>query len=149
MKKTDFFVGIALILLSVAVWITSGSFPSVGETDVGPSFFPRLIAGGLVLLSLIMIAGSFRHRQDNDKDAAPTLWGRTILGFVCMFAFLALIYIGGFHLATPLFLFGFMWLYGYRKPMASILVAVLVTLFIYFIFEVLLQVPLPAGVLFE
>ncbi|MFM1651730.1 tripartite tricarboxylate transporter TctB family protein [Brevibacillus sp. B_LB10_24] len=149
MKKSDFFVGIALILLSVAVWITSGGFPSVGDTDVGPGFFPRLIAGGLILLSVLMVAGSFRPLPNSEEDAAPTLWGRTVLGIVCTFVFLALVYLGGFHLATPVFLFGFMWLFGYRKPVASILVAVLVTLLIYLIFETALQVPLPAGVLFE
>lgn len=149
MKKTDLFVGIALILLSVAVWITSGQFPSVGDTDVGPGFFPRLIVNGLILMSLVLIAAAFRPGQAAEEAGPPTSWRRTILGFVCMFVFLALVYLGGFHLATPVFLLGFMWLFGYRKPIASILVAVLVTLFIYLIFETVLQVPLPAGVLFE
>jgi putative tricarboxylic transport membrane protein len=148
-KKVDIFVGLLLIVLSIATWITAGNFPSVGDTDVGAGFFPRLIASILLVLSLILIASGYRRRGGGDEETGQTSWKRTLLGFVCTFAFLALICLCGFFLSTPVFLLGFMWLLGYRKPVPTVAVAVLVTLFIYLVFEKVLQVPLPAGLFFE
>lgn len=149
MKKVDFFVGLALILLSVATWITASQFPAVGDTDVGAGFFPKLIAAVLILLSVVMMASSFRRQVDNGAEEGPTSWRKIILGFVLTFAFLALVSFAGFYISAPIFLFVFMWLFGYRKPVSVVAVAVLVTLFIYLVFEKVLQVPLPAGVFFE
>lgn len=149
MKKVDFFVGLALIILSVATWITANRFPSVGDTDVGAGFFPQLIASVLLLLSLVMIALSFRRQADDQPEEGFTSWKKTFLGFVLTFVYLALVYFCGFYIATPIFLFGFIWLFGYRKTIPAVAVVVIVTLFIYLVFEKVLQVPLPAGVFFE
>jgi len=148
-KKVDFFVGLALILLSAATWVTAGQFPTVGDTDVGAGFFPKLIAVVLILLSVVMMALSFRRQTQDGAEEVSTSWSKIILGFVLTFAFLALIFFTGFYISAPIFLFVFMWLFGYRKPISVVVVAVIVTLFIYLVFEMVLRVPLPAGIFFE
>jgi putative tricarboxylic transport membrane protein len=147
-KKVDIFVGFLLIILSVSAWMTSNQLPSVGDTDVGPGFFPRLVAAVLILLSAMLIVSAFR-RQPDAVEKGPSDWKKPLLGMALTFVYLALVYGLGFYVSTPVFLLGFIWLFGYRKPAAIGAVAVLVTLFVYLTFENVLQVPLPAGVFFE
>nr|WP_239565421.1 tripartite tricarboxylate transporter TctB family protein [Brevibacillus fulvus] len=139
----------ALIILSVAAWITASDFPAVGDTDVGAGFFPKMIASVLILLSLVMIFSSFRRQPGNEPETGAIPWSKTILGFILTFLYLALVYFGGFYISTPLFMICFIWLFGYRKTIPAVAVTVVVTLFVYLVFEKVLQVPLPAGVFFE
>ena len=53
----------------------------------------------------------------------------------------------GFYIATPVMLVGYMYLMGIRKIKPILITTVVMMLFVYCLFTLQLNVPLPAGIL--
>ena len=152
MKLNDAVFGLALLALALTVIAVSASYPTVPAQRVGPALFPSLIAVGIAIGGLILIARGWRQRT-----TVPMLrwdpWVRsprhvtgffTIIGAVVVY--LSAVDHLGFVLTslamlTVLFrVFAIPW-------WRSLLIAVIATLVIHFAFYKLLRVPLPWGVL--
>jgi hypothetical protein len=76
-------------------------------------------------------------------------YGRVAIGMLLMLVnLLAIGYLGYFPSAL-LLLMALMFLMGQRSPVWNPLIALVITTIIYFLFDYALNVPLPAGSLFE
>lgn len=152
-RAANIVVGCILIMVAILAIVTAQSFPATNlETDVGPARFPVLYAGALIVLCLVMMAGSLRQPAAPRQDAPRV----DPLGYVCVaigvvatgLCIFAMDWIG-YALTTVLYLTGLMWMMGWRRKLATPLVAIAVTALLYALFSYSLNVPLPVGSLFE
>ena len=152
MKLNDAVFGAVFVLLAVVVVVHVQRFPAIPGQQVGPALFPGLVATGIGICGLLLIASGLRHRSSQPWFVAEP-WTRSqrhVIAFLAVIvatvAYIWLAEVVGFLIVGALLLFALFLLFGVRPRLAAI-VAVVATLVIWYAFYKLLRVPLPWGVL--
>ncbi len=149
-KQTDgeTAIALAMIILSVYVYFLSLGF-EVGKLSgtIGPATIPELWSFFLFLFSTTLLAKKFKSKTSviiknrNSKRALGLI-------LLIIFYFLGMNYIG-FYISTALFLpAGILWL-NYKNLIVISLSTIGFLLLSYYIIQIVLQVPLPSGILFN
>lgn len=151
MKKDDILSGCILIAISIYFLRESNSLPPSSLGIPGSAFFPRLVCFAFIIFGGILIIRSFKKGEAERKI---TLILKQDLIRVLAVILLCGIYIFsipflGFILTSILFIVFLMFIFQVKRIGIIILWGFLVTLIIYFIFKILLKVPLPAGMFFS
>ncbi|MET3698579.1 tripartite tricarboxylate transporter TctB family protein [Bacillus oleivorans] len=140
-------IGTLLLLLSVYVWVTANAFPDAAGIGPGADFFPKLTASVLGILSIMLVL-----KKENTEESIFLVSGKQswkfVLGFVAMILFVFLIEVIGFSFTAVLFSISWMWLMGIRNIVKLLLVSVFISVLITLVFEQLLNVPIPHGLLY-
>jgi putative tricarboxylic transport membrane protein len=139
---SDRLTGLALLALAVAYGVAASGYQAMIGDPLGPAVFPIVLAIPLGLLSLYLIA------RPDPEPAWPR--GRALLKqLLALVAFVAYAYLLeplGFLLSTFLAVLVLGWLLGAKLWQAGAAgVGIAVVLFV--VFDILLSLPLPAGVL--
>jgi putative tricarboxylic transport membrane protein len=151
MRKT--LLGPALIfILAFYFYILAGSIdenPIPGQ--LGPAFWPRMILillmASCVLKALESFLGFGKGVADVGFDTAPPeinvpKLAAMILILLAVVFFLDIL---GFALANFFFLLLFMYIAGLRKKLSLVLVSLLGTIFLLYLFVLVVYLPLPKG----
>ncbi|WP_172408223.1 tripartite tricarboxylate transporter TctB family protein [Desulfosporosinus sp. FKA] len=145
---------IATILLGFIIWFMIPYqivIPSsLAQVAVNPQLIPRILAVVLILAGVFHLLSCFRHKERSIVNEGKQEDGaiiRLLLGMIAIFAYVALMPILGFVLATILDILCFIYLLGQPKWYISLPVAVIASVIIWVIFYQLLNVPLPTGFL--
>lgn len=150
MKVADIIGGVVGILIGLyAIWEGSNMPPDL-IMKVGPSFFPTVLAGLLIIFSVASIIFALRGKSKGSVEPLKLSDKGVQRGLITLAAtivFCAVLEPLGFIPSAILFLIPMMLLMGNRKPLQLIIAPVLVTFSIWLIFEKLLNLSLPAGVL--
>ncbi len=144
LRALDRGLAIFLMLLSVLIYAHTYSFdyPRGGGPMVDIAFFPRFLAVALFILSLILL---LRGRAGKEEMVSAAK-GRTLLPiYISFFFYIFLLNKLGFIVDTFLWLSLMGWLVGERKGWVILLTASLGTGIGYYLFWVVLEVPLPEG----
>jgi hypothetical protein len=81
-------------------------------------------------------------------DGEDATWGRVLLSVLWVVAYLAGVYLVGFLLTTPVYVFLYMLLHGGKSLRAAGIAAILTTALIWLTFEIAFKYPLYPGILF-
>ncbi|RGP35146.1 tripartite tricarboxylate transporter TctB family protein [Pseudotabrizicola alkalilacus] len=153
MQIHDTVIGTLLALLGIAVVWHVSSFPSVAGQIYGPDLFPRLTGIGLLIFGGMLVLRGLRTAQGRWKGLAMPDAGTLRLGALAalyiLVAVLALVLFGetlGFQILVFIILLVGL-IASFRRPVASLTLAVVLTVAFDMIFRVLLRVPVPSGVL--
>lgn len=136
----DIIAGIFLLLLAVLVFIYSFSVKVFIPIDIGSGFFPRLVAVMLAVVSLPIIGGGLRRyaREKGSPFSVPyvNVFGVTA-STICMGAYIALLDVLGFFIASVLYLFAQFSVLAVndRKNMIRIgILSLVIPVFVYVVF---------------
>ncbi len=148
--KNDWFnaevvIGLILIFLSVFLYWLTLDFPEgkLSKT-AGPAAMPRFWIYGLVAVNMVLIVNTIKMKEYLKQENGSNLFKS--LGLVgLMVTYLFVVNILGYYLSTFLFLSAGAYLLGYRKHLLILTTAIGFSVFSYFIFYKILQVPLPMG----
>ena len=151
MKFNDAVFGLVLLCLGAAVLFAIQGFPKIPGQPVGPALFPGLIAAGLCIAGVLLVASGLRRprqpwlvAEDWVRSPRHVLALAVLLGSV-VFYMVAATRLGFLPTAVLILLALFRVL---RVPWRrAVLLAVVATLVVHFAFYKLLRVPLPWGVL--
>jgi putative tricarboxylic transport membrane protein len=152
MKINDAIFGLVLAILGALVLFTVQSFPKIPGQQVGPALFPGLIAAGILVCGIVLIVRGWLARKATPW-VMPGDWVRSprhVAAFVLLVASVLFYIVAaeklGFLLTATLILTAMF--YVLRVPLGkSLLIAVIASLVIHFMFYKLLRVPLPWGIL--
>ena len=152
MKINDAVFGVVLLALGVGVLWHVQSFPRMPGQNVGPALFPGIIAGGLVVCSLLLIVSGLRSRPRAAWfEGLPWMRSPRHVAALAALVLSTIAYIllstsVGFLIVASLGLFAMLVAFGVRSGVA-VIVAIAGTIIIWYAFYKLLRVPLPWGVL--
>ena len=152
MKLNDAVFGLLFMLLGAAVLAAVQGYPKIPGQPVGPALFPGLIAAGLCVCGVLLVARGWRARADQpwlaweDWVHSPRhVAALAVLLGAILFYILAADKLG-FLPAAALVLVS-LFLVLKVPPGRAVLIAVIAALVVHFAFYKLLRVPLPWGVL--
>jgi putative tricarboxylic transport membrane protein len=148
-------VCVGLIIISLAFFILDDFKQTVNPLDPGPALFPALISILLLLMSVGQLVITFCKKSETKAKAeteqeetktAPAnrmvyvyVLGGLVLSGLYIFLFEKVNYL----LTTGVYLLSLMLLLGIRKWYVLALVSVLYALISYYLYAVVLKVPLP------
>lgn len=151
MKNEKVIASIIFIIVSGLFFALSLDFPSVAQpNDVGPAFIPRISAGFLTLLSIILFIQGIIEIKNKEQES-ESLYHHIFLVLVVMILtilYVFLIPILGFYIVSGLFIIIYLILSKIRKVSLILAIAIGTNLFVYLFFELTLKVPVPSGILF-
>ncbi|MFH1756954.1 MAG: tripartite tricarboxylate transporter TctB family protein [Pseudomonadota bacterium] len=173
-KKLNWDLVSAFFCLGMTIWIiylTLTQFVIDKASGGGPfansAFYPQVIAGVIIFLSLLLIFQSFTKRRrkevspsplegpvpipDSSKEGQPIIeteklpWGTSGVIVFVLILYTILQDLFGYVWVTPFFMAFLFWILNVRKPISIILLALASTYAMYFFFQELLDVILPTG----
>jgi putative tricarboxylic transport membrane protein len=147
MRRSNFIASALMIILGVGVFIVSSTFKNSGALiSVGPSFYPRLLAGGLIVISLLIARQTLKDQADAE---IVFINKRVLAGVVFMALYCTAFESLGFLLSSALLIALLMKAMGASGWKTIALSSLLIPGGIYLVFNGFLNVALPAGSLFE
>ena len=156
MEKASFttvlLIDLGLLLLSIFFYIMASDYPPMART------FPSLVlmmVGIVAILDMINIIRMKKGKKssgvkgDETEGVHPGREIKVLYTVVLMFVFYLFMVLFGLIVGTLLFLLLSGWTLGYRKWKYLILSSVIITVFVYVIFQVIMNSLLPEGLIFK
>jgi len=150
LNNKDLRMAIVLMVIFIVLYGISFTFQSSGvmTTHTTAAFFPRVVLLVAMFLTVIMIFQSISNGPDKaGKKMEKAAFNRVVLTMVCAVGFGLGAVLLGTLVSIALFIVATMLAWGVRSPRAIILTAILTPILIYFVFNQILLVQLPAGIL--
>ncbi len=150
-NRVDLYSGLGFTALSVLVWLGADAMPKAAA-GMGAGGYPKFLAVCIGIFGLLLAVRAYLRLRKNpaQKDQkrlnARELLFAGLLG-VSFLAYTQLVKPLGYILATFLFFNVFMFIYGERKWWRMLLVSVLFSVSVYFLFEKVFYIMLPNGIL--
>lgn len=135
------FALVLIVLASIFYALIGGLEEPYSPGALSASTYPRLILGCIIALSCLLIV----RPVPGEQGINFSLKGLAVILLAAGYIFL--IEALGFFVLTPVFLFVVPMVVGYRQPLVSAASAALVTAALYAVFVLVLNIPLPAGLL--
>lgn len=151
----DLVAGGIAVALGVAVVLYVQGFPSLPGGEPGPALFPGIIGGGFVLFGLALIAQTLHRRRSavpagRGESPHPAHERRDVVNaaavVTAVVVYLLVVDVAGFPLTMSVLLLALIRLLGARWLVAAAS-AVGTTVVLVLLFQELLLVPLPTGIL--
>jgi len=149
-KKAEIIWALTFIAFGAAFYYMSLNLRPSSGPDVGGAFYPRLLVYATLVLSLKLLYNAFRRdRKDSEVlfDFKNGGFIRVIFVVVTSFIYLYLLDFIGFLILTPIFLFILLTIIEAKNFAYRILISVLTTAVVMYVFQNFLNVPFPRGIL--
>jgi hypothetical protein len=148
-KKAEIIWALLFIAFAgVFYYLTFNLRPSPGP-DVGGAFYPRLLVYATFILSLKLLYNALkREKRDSEElfDFEDGGFRNVVLVVIISFIYLYLLDIIGFLLLTPLYLFLLLTIIEAKNIGYRILISILTTVIVMYVFQNFLNVPFPSGI---
>ncbi len=151
--------GVVILGLTLYYGGLATLLPKRTTTDApGPHFFPYLITISILALSAMLIFQGVRGLKDSgglvdlrpDRPSSNENFSiaRAAAGLLITGLYFFALSTFGFFWSTPVFFAALMWVTGERRPLVLLGLAIVVPMFLFFLFRDLFQLPLPRGSFF-
>jgi putative tricarboxylic transport membrane protein len=146
--KVDRICGIILSIVGAGVLLSSLSYPIGTLQKPGGGFFPLIASVMLLGLSALLTFQSFTNKDGEKSVDLPFFPGREaakriLFVFAALLGYRYIFPVIGFALVTGIFIFFLARFLGYFSWKTSIFFAVATAVVSYYLFQVVLKVPMP------
>lgn len=153
MHRVDFYTGLVTAAVGVAATVDASDLAMFGDHGVpGPGFFPKILAGLLIALGLLLAAIGVREKPpapDLDEVDGAESGRRSMLRPVAVLvvfgAIAPMVAIIGYIPAMVLLVLVVLYGIERRRDFRSLLAAVLIPVATYVLFAHVFAIPLPSG----
>lgn len=156
MRRGDFVAGAIGVAIGGGALYVASDFPADVVMKIGPAFFPNVLAGlFLVCSAALMVGAAMAESVPRVAEDPPPVRGlsldngilRAVVTVLAVVAFTLALRPVGFIVTSVVFLAAMMGLLGLRKPIPMLVIALGITAGVFIVFEKILGLTLPAGVL--
>lgn len=143
----DRLIGLGLLIGSALVYWRTYAFARQ-NMGMGPQVFPRLLALLLAIFCVILILfpkkdKTLKTQSAPDSEKAKSARIKTVVTFIALAGYAALMPVVGYVLSTILYLVFMTFYLGERNPLRMAIWGIGVAMAVFLIFDKLLNVPLP------
>lgn len=150
MKTADLIGGGSGIALGSYILYEGSKMPADLIMKIGPSYFPNVLAVGLIFFSFILIVYALLGRSKGESEAISLKdkgVQRALVSLVAIVAYAVLFNPLGYPIVTVLLVSGVMILLGKRGPIQIVCVSLATTFVVWLLFAKLLMLSMPMGIL--
>lgn len=142
-------VGLFLMLLSLGYLYLSYRLPSYPYVPVDADVLPNTLGIILFVLSIFLFFSKSKDENEERKKLLANKQDIFMLLIVAAFIFLYTFLLEriGFIITTILFLFITTRVLGYKRHLINLIIAITIPVVFYFIFNTILKIALPSGLL--
>ncbi|MFC4015958.1 tripartite tricarboxylate transporter TctB family protein [Nonomuraea purpurea] len=140
----------AVVVLGQAFAITEGN----GYQAVGPRVFPLLVGFGLAVVAVIGVVQAFRPGVPDEPATSGTAesqddvhWPSVLMLLAALAGYALILVPAGYWQATTVFFVAVARVLGSRRLLRDLLVGLVLALATYFLFDRLLGISLPPGLI--
>lgn len=146
MARRNLVAACVLLAFSLVYGVLTVGLPerSLPNTP-GPAFFPWLITGVLIVLSMALLVQSLRGLGDTERLAPLLISRRGWMALGAFVVYLPLVPVLGFLTASVPFFATLTLLYGQRNRLFVVVTAVVVPVLVFVVFRYGFQMLLPRG----
>lgn len=151
MKRADIIAGVLGLGLCLFVFYLTASFPEDQVVRIGPAFFPRLLAAGIGIFSVILLVSALFQKTVETQSRfslKDTGIQRGIISVAATVIYCFVLDYLGFIACTIVYLLFLMLLLKERKYVQMVITSISVSVVVFYIFKVLLNITLPMGTLY-
>ncbi len=148
-------VGLGMLLFAIVFYVFTYHFPSNElervRGDVGPGFFPRLFLAALAAESLFLILTStvkITKYKEYEKQKVKLFQGLPFIMLALFILYIVLCFLIGYIPATIIYMCLTFYILGVRSIWQLAIISPAITMATYYLFQGLLDVYLPTGILF-
>jgi hypothetical protein len=134
----DRITGVIILLIGTGLFYEGLQYPNESR------IFPLALLGLLMIGAIILIARA--PRKEGEEGGQPK---KVLLTTALCLAYVVLVEVLGFFLATSAFMAIFMAMMGIRRPIVYVTALAGINIAFYLLFVWQLNVPVPVGILFE
>lgn len=149
-SKADIVAAICLLLVSFLVFWISKDFPS-SKTGIGVSTFPKLLAGLLIIFSIVIIIQAIKNSSFSKKEPTFKEFKKghklIVAVIIILIIYIQMLEVLGFILSSFLLLITLMFIFGERRKIILLLVPLLFSVILYLVFSKMAMVFLPEGII--
>ena len=149
-KAADLFIACIVIAVSIIFFIEASRMPTP-DRGIGAGSYPKIICIVLFSLGIIQIAEIIIECRGipviDFKNVNVRYLFRAFIMIVMTYVYYRLLKPVGFLLTTPVYLFGSMMLFGYKKKIVGAVISIVFSATVYFLFVNVFLVILPRGIL--
>jgi len=117
-SKADIVAAICLLLVSLLVFWISKDFPS-SKTGIGVSTFPKLLAGLLIIFSIVIIIQAIKNSSFSKKEPTFKEFKKghklIVAVIIILIIYIQMLEVLGFILSSFLLLITLMFVFGERR----------------------------------
>jgi len=147
LRSGDFWSGLTLAALGAYILVQARGWVYLGEDGPGAGFFPTWYGGAMLVLSLLLVAGSVikpaAHAEVRWHDVR-----RALASWAAFAVAIAAMPFAGFAVSFALLTWFIVKVMCGERQRTAIVVALGGTVFFYLLFDVALDLSLPKGVFF-
>ena len=147
-RRSDFWSGLALAGLGAYIVSEASRWIYMGEDGPGPGFFPMWYGGAMLVLSLLLVAGTVLKHAPPGKTPSNSELRRALTCWVAFCVCIGLIKVVGFMVAFALLTWFIVSIMARQSQKVAIPIAVGGALIFYLVFDFALDVSLPTGIWF-
>lgn len=149
-SKADIVAAICLLLVSFLVFWISKGFPS-SKRGIGVSTFPKLLAGVLIIFSIIIIIQAIKNSFFSKKEPIFKEFKKghklIIAVIIILIIYIQMLEALGFILSSFLLLITLMFIFGERRKIILLVIPLLFSVILYLVFSKMAMVFLPEGII--
>ncbi len=149
-SKADIVAAICLLLVSFLVFWISKDFPS-SKTGIGVSTFPKLLAGLLIIFSIVIIIQAIKNSSFSKKEPTFKEFKKghklIVAVIIILIIYIQMLEALGFILSSFLLLITLMFIFGERRKIILLVVPLLFSVILYLVFSKMAMVFLPEGII--
>ena len=147
-RRGDFWSGLALGALGAYILFEASGWTYLGEDGPGPGFFPLWYGGAMVLLSLLLVAGTVLKRTGPGKTPSIPELRRALTCWLAFAVCIGLMKLVGFMVAFALLSWFIVSVMARQPQKVALPVAIVGPVIFYLLFDLALEVQLPTGIWF-
>ena len=151
MRRGDFWSGLALAFLGAYIVGQARGWVYLGEDGPGAGFFPLWYGGAMIVLSLLLVAGTVLKAARGAAPPERVQWrdlGRALACWAAFVACIALMPLVGFVISFALLTWFIVRVMAGERQTIAIGLAIAGSISFYVLFELALDLSLPRGLLF-
>lgn len=150
MKTADLIGGGLGTALGGYVLYEGSKMPADLIMKIGPSYFPNVLAIGLIIFSLILIVFALLGRAKGESETIRLKdkgIQRAVVSLLAIIAYAVLLIPLGFPITTVLLVSSIMLLLGKRSPLQIACISLATAFVVWLLFAKLLMLSMPLGIL--
>lgn len=146
MKKTNIVFAAICAVIGIALIIMAAGYPTAADYGTGvpgPGLWPIVISALMLAMAALLVMKSLKMAPEKNTEVA--LWNegtkRVYITMGILFVYTLLLEFLGFIIATTIMEAIFIQWFAKKKPVVTVIIALVVTLVIYCVFQYVLNVP--------